>query len=395
MNTVVHRLIYLLLLAFVLSGCRSPFAPDGLLAASATDQSADRSDHDWVMEGQNPQRNRATSDQLALPLTIAQELQVGGDTQFGSPVGVADGLVFIEGGQSLHALSLDGEEQWSFNLPGFYISPTIHDNNVFVRAESGETGYVMAIRADTGLRSWQYRFPKVGSSNNNIGGHVTSPVVVTHMVLVGADHYLHAFDVDSGEERWVFELEDAITSSATVADEVIFFTDLNYLYAVSLKDGSEQWRFRSGDFSLSFAPVVSGEVVITTNQNVAYALDRTTGEVIWSRDLPAETIIPGGAAGDKIYIKSTNQLFALDRQTGEDLWSFQVVDYISLPAIAGDHIFVISREGGQAKLYGLSEASGQELWQSENTRLANAAPVIAGGQLYVRTIDGSVLVYRN
>jgi outer membrane protein assembly factor BamB len=347
------------------------------------------------MEGQNPQRSRATAEQLVLPLKMAQELQVGGDTQFGSPVGVADGLVFIEGGQSLHALALDGQEQWSFNLPGFYLSPTIYDNNVFVRAEAGETGYVMAIRADTGLRAWQFRFPKVGSSNGNIGGHVTSPVVVNNLVLVGADHYLRAFDAESGEERWLYELEDAITSSATVADELIFFTDLNYLYAVDLKDGKERWRFRSGDFSLSFAPVVTGELVVTTNQDIVYALQRATGEVVWTRTLPAETVIPGGAAGDKIYIKSPNELFALDRQTGDDSWSFQVVDFISLPAIAGGQLFVIGREGGQAKLYALAEANGQALWQSENTRLANAAPVVAGGQLYVRTVDGSVLIYRN
>jgi outer membrane protein assembly factor BamB len=326
---------------------------------------------------------------------MAQEFAVGGDTQLGSPVSVATGQIFVEGDQTLYALSLDGQELWNFHLPGSYISPTIADDQVFVRAESGDTGYIIAIRADTGLRVWQYRFSRVGSNHDNVGGHGTSPVVIDDLVLVGADHYFHALDAKTGDEVWIFDLEDAITSSATVAGDLIFFTDLNYLYAIELKTGKERWRFRSGDFSLSFAPIVSDNVVITTNQDIVFALNRANGEVIWSRKLPVETVIPAGATADKIYVKTTNQLFALDRKTGTEAWAFQVTDFISLPAIATEQIFIVSRSGGRAKLYALDVLTGQELWQAENTRLANAAPIVAGGQLYVRTVDGSVLVYRN
>jgi outer membrane protein assembly factor BamB len=370
-------------------------ARNQLFGLSEADQSAAAIGSNWAMEGQNPHRDRTTTDQLTLPLKMAQEIEIGGETQFGSPVGVADGLIFVESLQKLHALSLDGQEQWNFHLPGFFVSPTIADNHVFVRAESGDAGYLTAIRADTGLRQWEFRFPRVGSSNDNIGGHVTSPVVANGLVLVGADHFLRAFDAQTGEEQWVYDLEEAITSSASIAGDLIFFTDLNYLYAVDLNTGAEHWRFHSGDFSLSFAPVVIDDLVITTNQDIAFALNRVDGEISWSRKLPAETVIPGGAAGDKVYIKSANQLFALDRGTGSELWSFRVTDFISLPAIATGQIFVISRSGGQAKLHALDIENGQELWQVENTRLSNAAPVVAGGQLYVRTVDGSVLVYRN
>jgi len=130
------------------------------------------------MEGYSPQRDRATMDDIRPPLKMERELMVGDGSQFGSPVGVAHGLLFVEGRRRLHALALDsGKEQWYFDMPGSFLSPAVAGNSVFVRAESGEDGYVFAVSADAGLKLWQFKFPHVGSSYDNVGGHVTSPVV--------------------------------------------------------------------------------------------------------------------------------------------------------------------------------------------------------------------------
>jgi len=54
---------------------------------------------------------------------------------------------------------------------------------------------------------------------------------------------------------------------------------------------------------------------------------------------------------------------------------------------------VISRAKGQAQLWALKQQNGQEVWQVEAGQLANVAPVLAGADLYVRTVDGQVLAY--
>ena len=87
------------------------------------------------------------------------------------------------------------------------------------------------------------------------------------------------------------------------------------------------------------------------------------------------------------------EVAALDRATGEVDWSYQVMDFISLPALTGEQLYVVTRVGGKSQLRALNLADGQEIWQVENMRLSNAAPVVAGGQVYVRTVDGSVLSY--
>jgi outer membrane protein assembly factor BamB len=109
--------------------------------------------------------------------------------------------------------------------------------------------------------------------------------------------------------------------------------------------------------------------------------------------IAGENVVPGGATGDRIYVKTVNRLYALDLRSGEALWTYRASDYVSLPAIAGEQIYVIVRSGGRRQLSALRLSNGRLTWNAINARLSNAAPVVAGGRVYVRTIDGSVLVY--
>jgi outer membrane protein assembly factor BamB len=346
------------------------------------------------MEGYNPQRNRATTEKVEPPLRIRQEVVVEGKTQFGSPVGIAKNLLFVEGERKLHVFALDsGEERWNFDLPGFFISPAVAGDIVFVRAESGQEGFILALSADAGLKLWQYKFPRVGSVYNNIGGHVTSPVVSESLVLVGAAQAFHALEAETGREIWMFKTQEPIASSATVGDDMVYFTDFTHLYALDLKTGRERWNFSYQDVSLLFAPIIIEDQVVVTSGSMVYALDRHSGEALWSQTLAAENLIPSAAAGERVYIKSVNQLFALDRLSGETIWSYQVTDFVSLPVITETQIFIITRAGGNGQLRALRLSDGQEIWQSEHRRIANAAPIAAGGQVYVRTIEGHVLAY--
>jgi outer membrane protein assembly factor BamB len=351
------------------------------------------------MEGYSPQRDRATAEDVQPPLRIQRELTVGGDTQFGSPVGVARGLLFVEGTRQLHAFALDsGNEQWVFDLPGSFVSPAVAGNSVFVRAESDKDGYILALSADAGLKLWQFRFPQVGSAYDNVGGHVTSPVVAEGLVLVGASRSFRALNAETGAQVWVFDTQLPVASSATVANDSVYFTDFTRLYAVDLKTGAERWSFEHGTLSLFFAPVAIADEIIITSHNTIYALNCRSGKMLWTKTLNnTEDLVPAAAAGERVYVKSANQLYALDRLTGEMAWTYpqasQAADFVSLPAVAGGQMYVITRIGGSGQLRALRLADGQEIWQTEDARLANAAPVVAGGRVYVRTVDGRVLVY--
>ncbi len=143
-----------------------------------------------------------------------------------------------------------------------------------------------------------------------------------------------------------------------------------------------------------FAPVVLADQVIITSFDTVYSLDRFTGQLLWTKQLPDLQIIPAGAYGEQIYVKSTNILVALDRSSGAELWRYATLNFISLPAVTQDHLYVIDRFGDGSHLLAIGRADGQEVWRSDKAQLARSAPTVALGRVFVRTENGRILVYQ-
>jgi len=351
---------------------------------------------EWPMEGQSPERNRATSGTIQLPLRIHNEYTVQGDAEHASPIAIMGGLLFAESNHKLHAVTLEsGQEQWVFNLTGSFLSPAVVNGSVYLRSETGEDGFVFALAADSGAKLWQYKFAKVGSAYDNVGGHVTSPVVVDGMVLVGAAENVVALNAQDGKELWHFVTEYPVVSSVSVADGLVYFADFTRLYAVDLQTGQERWRFDHGKLALYFAPIIVGDQIALAGEDTIYLLNRSSGKQTWFKRFDDMQIIPAGASAHHLYVKATNQLWALDLAQGQVAWNFSTTNFISLPAITDDQIYIITRADGGSQVRALQQASGKEIWRQEQAGLANAAPVIAGGNVYVRAMNGNVLVFRS
>jgi eukaryotic-like serine/threonine-protein kinase len=350
----------------------------------------------WPMEGAGPQRNRATNAQIAPPLSAQDKFVVGGDTKLGSPVAVTADMLFADGDHRLHAFGLaDGQERWRVDLPGSFLSPAIIGDTVFVRAEAGDQGFLVALDRVTGAQRWQFQFPSVGSPYDNVGGHVTSPVIVDGLVVVGAARVLVALNAQSGAVVWQFDSAEPIASSATVADDTVYFADFTHLYALELKTGKERWHFAHAVVTLFFAPIVVNELVIAVDHDTIYALNRRDGQIVWQRNFAKREVIPAAATPAQIYVKSVNQLWALDAQSGAVIWNYATTSFISLPALTTAHLYIVTRSDSSSQLRTLQQSDGKELWRSENLQLSNSAPVITNGAVYVRTKNGGIVGYRS
>ena len=358
--------------------------------------SPEQSATSWLMEGGSATRSRATNGEVGYPLQLAVRVSVGGDTQYASPVTIDRELLFVEGDKQLHVFSLgDRSQRWEIPVLGSYLSPAVAGETVFVRAESGTDGYLLALNASSGTQSWQYKFEAVGSSNDNIGGHVTSPVVVDGLVVVGAAKTIEALDAKTGKPRWRTELKDAISSSLAVADGLAYVTDLTTLYALDLYSGGEQWQRQFEQIPPMFSPIVAGDRVFIASKAGIHALNRLDGTTLWDRSFGDQPLIPAAADGDRFFVKTINQLYMLDSKTGDLLWQYEALNYVSIPAVTAEHLYIVTRADGGSQLRVLQKQSGKELWRSENLDLNNGSPVIAGAIVYVRTKAGEVFGFQS
>ncbi|HEY3229335.1 MAG TPA: PQQ-binding-like beta-propeller repeat protein [Roseiflexaceae bacterium] len=364
----------------------------GAPAQSAHGLTSTSGPDDWAMEGYNPARTRSIEAGVALPFTQQRALAVSGDTGDGSPLTIAHGVILIESPHRLRALDLSsGAERWSLPLDGVYISPAVAGNTVFVRSEADNKGQMLALDIASGKQRWAFRPRRLSSASNGyFGGHLTSPVVVGGTVFLGAGKEVYALDAATGAQRWQFAAQDYISSSATVADGRIYIADFAHLYSIDQQTGVLAWAFPTTN-SIYFSPVVAGQTVLLTNGDQLVALDTASGKPRWNLSIPGEELIPGAAQGSRVFAKSTSTLYALELASGSVLWQAHNLNFISLPVVAGDQVFVVSGMGADTAVSALDATTGRGTWKQSVASLATAAPVIAGQSLYVRTTDGRVL----
>ena len=171
-------------------------------------------------------------------------------------------------------------------------SPAIHENYVFVADENGAVRAIDwrerllpfeigARRVITQLYIWGM-VESVPRQRGFVWGFqqsgerfVGTPAVGNDTVYVGsASGTLFALDESTGEQRWQYSGEAAITTSPSIAGQTVFFGDEDgRLYSINALTGDLQWRFIA-DAPISSTPVIaSGTLYFTSLGGTLYAVD--------------------------------------------------------------------------------------------------------------------------
>jgi outer membrane protein assembly factor BamB len=348
----------------------------------------------WVMEGSNPARTRVTSAILTLPLDQQRAIGISDADESASPPVISQGILLSESSYNLRAFDLaTGQQRWVFAEPGTYVSPAVAGERVFIRSESDNKGKIYALELKTGAKIWEFTPKRISAASNGYyGGHLTSPVVVDGVVFVGAGKEVYALDAATGQQRWMFSLQDYITCSATVAHGQVYISDFRYVYAIDQQSGTLRWSFPV-QTAFSFSAVASDASVLVTNGDNLTALDTATGKKQWELSIPGEVLIPAAADNSRAYVKSTQSLYAIDLSTGKELWRYRDDEYVSLPVVAGNHLVIISGMGANTAINALATDTGASVWRKPTSKLSTSAPVIAGQTMYIRATDGRVFAF--
>ncbi len=171
------------------------------------------------------------------------------------------------------------------------------------------------------------------------------------------------------------------------------------------------WRFRftsqpglSGIYA-STPLVLGGRVYLQDLNSNVYALDESTGRLLWRKRFAQMNGGPNGLAAGygRVYGNTSRAVFALDAVTGELVWSHRLVHRRSAeidiaPIVANGLVYTstIGRPpGGRGVIYALDAATGRSRWTFDTIARAWAVPAEAagGGAWWPLSVDDRGRVY--
>jgi outer membrane protein assembly factor BamB len=409
----------------------------------------------WTMMGGDHRNHYNNPVERELGVANAKDLklkwsfEVGGFPP-GSPL-VVDGAVYVMATGGTYALDLDdGSQRWSRADIAGTASVAYADGFVYVHSSRAQ---LYKLNASDGTTVWgpvrSYELPTCDGTS--------SPVVARDKVLVGhscgaaevtgnadqdvARGGVDAFAIADGTRQWTYwtvpesgengamvwstvgiDLEEGVVYATTGNNYTLLGENSDSIHAIDLETGARVWKHqvREGDVwsrgSKTFvAPTgpsidtdfganpiiadVNGRKLVAAGDKASafWALDRATGEIVWSRDAlsarhsPAYGgVLMNGAFDGKNFYAAVNDppaeahLYAFDALTGDN-----AVEPIRLgasvwgaPSLANGLLLVpVNRE---MRIY---NAKTFELLVSFDTggTIAAGAPVVVDGNVVVQS----------
>ncbi|HEV2377626.1 MAG TPA: PQQ-binding-like beta-propeller repeat protein [Streptosporangiaceae bacterium] len=183
------------------------------------------------------------------------------------------------------------------------------------------------------------------------------------------------------------------------------------VYALNATTGALAWRYNTSStalFDVGSAPTISapgvngfadGVVYAVAKDHSVYAIDLTTGSLVWSRALVVGSNgdVSGTAlAGDTLFTGSDTGMYSLNATTGAILWHVQPTHtFYASPVVtgpAGKQVVVVGNNEG--RLYAFNPATGAIRWtQRPTTKGFWASPAVSQGTIYDIGLDGVLRSY--
>ena len=157
----------------------------------------------------------------------------------------------------------------------------------------------------------------------------------------------------------------------------------------SQPQGNLLWSSEAGLIEGQSLPAIVDNTVYVGSRFEFMALDASTGEQRWLREMRGLINSSPAVAGDTVYVGSTDtKVWAFDKDTGETRWTFPTGNYISsAPLVHNGFLFIGS---GDQRMYALDAATGKKFWEFRTGELITSPPALHNGVLYFTSQDDSL-----
>lgn len=288
-------------------------------------------------------------------------------------------------------------------------TPIVAAGKVF--AVDGE-GTVTALAAADGRRLWRQSATGPERDARLQGGGLA--FADGWLFIVRSHGTVTALNADNGAPVWDRALRAPIRSAPTIAGRrLLVRTADNQLYALDPTTGEIVWRhagiFEQAGILGGASPAVEGDVVVVAySSGEVFALTLDTGRSIWSDTVarPRRTLAIGTITDitgspvidrDRVYVTGTGgEMAAIQLARGDRIWDIAVTS-LHTPWVAGEFVYVVTERG---ELVCLLRQGGRIRWVSPLARVDGegaaapgtlwAGPVLAGDRLLVVSNRGDI-----
>jgi outer membrane protein assembly factor BamB len=396
---------------------------------------------DWTMFRGDPGHS-GISPETAISTATAGSLTAGwtatlGTSSYISPVvatsaALGEAVVFDGANSHFYAYpAAGGSPLWSFKTGkgggSIDSSPVVYDGVVYF---ASSVGVVYALNADTGALLCSYATNGLvqaaavvvpdpdGSGPVLYVGTDPPPGAGTEYAIYGAGNTHGSCSLDWQFNGWQVADSGSWSSPAYGTDAngnpILVFGSVgpdDALYALNATTGALDWRYQTATadyWDVGAAPTISapgqngfadGVAYVTGKDKIVYAIDLTTGKLIWSYKLLKGTNadVSGTALdGNTLYLGSDDGVWALNATTGKLVWqALAGFTFYASPVItgpAGQQVLVIGNNEG--RLYALSLVDGSTVWTARPTTVGFwASPAVSQGGFYDVDLDGVLRSY--
>ncbi len=301
---------------------------------------------------------------------------------------------------TVHAVrAQDGAVLWETAVSQrVYHAPFVDASGVYCTSEPAG---VIALNRGDGTRRWPSSVDRPGA-----------PLKVgSRFFVAGGDGIVYGFNAQTGDLLWERNILDELADPPGFDGKRARFdgsparpsncaSDGQTLYqsifdqcrvvAIDCETGRERWSFQSGGWILGNATMTADCVLVGSQDQHCYCLDKRTGATRWKFKTRARIESGPAIRGDSVYVPSCDgALYRINLETGRAVWIFQTTPeqpgqtaIYSAPLLLQNTVCFAAGEG---EIYAVDIASGELKWKfrpSEQSEMYSS-PATDGRRIFV------------
>ncbi len=229
--------------------------------------------------------------------------------------------------------------------------------------------------------------------------------------ILDGEQRVRAFSVENGKQVWSERLRSnrrrdkrGVGGGVAVSgDTVIVASGYGFVAALDSTTGDEKWRRELGAPVTASPTVKDGQIFVVTQNNEVFAMTLATGEVEWSDQAIVESArvlaSPSVAAVEDLVVApfSSGEVIAYLASNGRRLWNeglnragrftpiSSINDIASRPVLSQGVVYAASQSGILAAIDG---RTGRRVWQQNIGSIY--APALIGEYIFIAGVEGQI-----